>query len=122
MARILVIDDEETARYTVRAYLESAGHGVVEAEDAHIGLDLHAGSRFDLVIIDIFMPRLDGLAAIKALRRRDPELPIIAVSGGGKYNRLEPLIKSAEAGANGRMIKPFTKDGLLGEVRRVVAT
>ena len=117
MARILVIDDEESARYTLREYLQTGGHEVVVAEDGGKGLDLHNDNGFNLVIVDIYMPGLGGLETIQMLRLRDQKLPIIAVSGGGQYKRLESLISSVDVGATTRMLKPFTKDHLLEVVQ-----
>jgi CheY-like chemotaxis protein len=79
--RILVIDDQTQVRAAVSLALRAKGFDVVTAENGHAGLRTFKASRFDLVIADIFMPEMDGVKLIKALRERNPDLPVIAVSG-----------------------------------------
>ena len=116
MARILVIDDEELARFTVRKYLESAGYSVIEARDGDEGLALHDEDPCALVITDIIMPEKEGLETILALRRSDPDLPIIAISGGGREGYPGYLEAAQPFGANHTLAKPFSQDDLLGVV------
>lgn len=79
--RILVIDDQTQVRAAVSLALHAKGFDVVTAENGHAGLRTFKASPFDLVIADIFMPEMDGVKLIKALRERNPDLPVIAVSG-----------------------------------------
>lgn len=79
--RILVIDDQTQVRAAVSLALRAKGFDVVTAENGQAGLRAFKASRFDLVIADIFMPEMDGVKLIKALRERSPDLPVIAVSG-----------------------------------------
>ncbi len=116
MARILVIDDEEFARSTVRKYLESAGHSVIEARDGDEGLALQNEDPCAVVITDIIMPEKEGLETIMALRRSDPDLPIIAISGGGREGYRGYLEAAKPFGANHSLAKPFSQDDLLGAV------
>ena len=83
MARVLVIDDDEEYRTLVRHMLVGEGHQVDEALDGAEGLRLFGKSPPDLVLTDINMPGLDGHEVITAIRVLHPEVPIIAVSGGG---------------------------------------
>lgn len=79
--RILVIDDQTQVRAAISLALRAKGFDVVTAENGHAGLRTFKASPFDLVIADIFMPEMDGVKLIKALRERNPNLPVIAVSG-----------------------------------------
>ncbi|HYW60797.1 MAG TPA: response regulator [Xanthobacteraceae bacterium] len=81
MARILVVDDDVKVRRTVRALLERAGHAVVLAERGHDGAAAIEAFAFDLAIVDIFMPGMNGLETIRAFRQSAPTLPIIVISG-----------------------------------------
>ncbi len=81
MARVLAIDDDGAVCATVCAILERAGHQVVTAQDGRRGLKLLEAEQFDLLLIDIFMPEMDGLETIRVLRRSKPKLPIIVMSG-----------------------------------------
>jgi len=81
MRRILIIDDQAQVRTAVSLALRAKGFEVVTAENGHAGLRAFKASKFDLAIVDIFMPEMDGVKLIKALRERNPGLPVIAVSG-----------------------------------------
>ncbi len=116
MAKILVIDDEELARFTVRKYLMSAGHSVIEAKDGLEGLALQDKDPCDLVITDIIMPEKEGLETILELRQADSGLPIIAISGGGREGYSDYLEAARPFGANCSLAKPFSQDDLLSAV------
>lgn len=123
MARILVVDDEELIRYTMREILEEFGHEVVDAKNGNECLTLQKESPFDLVITDIIMPEKEGLETITELKRTYPELKVIAFSGGGRTRHLDYLEKAKELGADEIIAKPFTEskirevvDGLLNDV------
>src|SRR5262245_64476782 len=81
MSRILVVDDDNSVRSAIRTLLEHEGHTVAVAESGRAGLNLLETHVFDVVIVDIFMPGMDGLETIKAFHRHAPSVPIIAVSG-----------------------------------------
>lgn len=81
MRRILIIDDQPQVRTAVGLALRAKGFEVETAENGHAGLRTFKASPFDLVIADIFMPEMDGVKLIKALREQNPGLPVIAVSG-----------------------------------------
>jgi CheY-like chemotaxis protein len=81
MSRVLVIDDEQNVRATVSYALKTKGFDVVAVEHGRLGLLEQAKSPFDLAIVDIYMPGMDGVKLIRALREGAPDLPIIAISG-----------------------------------------
>lgn len=113
MAKILVIDDEEMARYTVMKILHSAGYEVTEAENGDLGLRRLGSQPADLVITDIIMPEKEGIGTILELKQNYPDVKIIAMSGGGRTVNLDYLGKAQKLGANAAIAKPFTKDELL---------
>lgn len=113
MAHILVIDDEELARYTVREVLQSAGHEVAEAANGAKGIALQKAQSFDLVITDIIMPEKEGVETIIELKRDFPDLTIIGISGGGRTRNLDFLKLAEQFGAERVLSKPFTEDHLL---------
>lgn len=117
MARILVIDDEELARFTIREILETAGHDVTEARDGEEGIAFQAANPFDLIITDIIMPRKEGVETIIELKRDHPNLRIIAISGGGRTRNLDFLKLAEEYGADKVLPKPFSEDELLAAVK-----
>jgi len=118
MARVLVIDDDEGHRTLVRAMLESVGHSVEDAVDGAEGLKMFGKDPAHLVLTDINMPGLDGHEVISALRVLHPNVPIIAISGGGPASKDELLAKAARLGASEVIVKPFEFEQLVGAVRR----
>lgn len=81
MRRVLVIDDKAYVRATIASVLRLAGFEVVGVDDGASGLRKFEESSFDLVIVDVYMPGVDGVKVIKELRKRAPNFPIIAISG-----------------------------------------
>jgi CheY-like chemotaxis protein len=114
---ILVIDDEPFVREALERVLKSSAVSVVGAADAAAGLALLDQSAADLVIIDVVLPGMDGVAAIKQIRSDHPNIRIIAISGGGNFglNAYQPdaistsayLAACKAAGADGTLAKPF---------------
>jgi CheY-like chemotaxis protein len=116
MRRVLVIDDEELARYTMREILESAGYEVVEAANGNQGLAHLRINKFDLVVTDIIMPEKDGIETIIELKNDFPEMTVIAVSGGGRSLRLDFLKLAKQYGATKVLAKPFSEEDLLASM------
>ena len=121
MARILIIDDEDELRSMLRQMLEQAGHEVTEAVNGAEGIKLYEQDRPDLVITDIIMPEKEGVETIIALRRADPDLPIIAISGGGRLQATDFLTMARKLGARRTLSKPFRRDQLLEAVDECLA-
>jgi len=113
MANILIVDDEELARFTLRDILESAGHSVTEACNGNEAIEQQRRGDFDLVITDVVMPEKEGVETIIELKRDYPELKIIAISGGGRTKNLDFLKLAEDLGADDAIAKPFTEDALM---------
>ncbi len=116
MARIMIIDDEPNLRSMLRRMLYQAGHQVSEAGNGAEGIDMYERDPPDLVITDILMPEKEGIETILALHRADPDLPIIAISGGGRSGGADFLCIAENLGARHTLSKPFRGDQLLGAV------
>jgi PAS domain S-box-containing protein len=114
MARVLIVDDERSIRLDLAEFLRAEGNDVVEAEDAESVQQHLKEGRFDLVVSDIVMPRLTGLALLRTVRDLAPETPVVILTG-------EPTMESAREavrqGALDYLTKPVTKEAIL----RVVA-
>ena len=117
MARILVVDDEDTIRHVLRQLLQSRGHSIEEARDGQAALEFCLREAFDLVITDIRMPRRDGLSLIKGLREYSRNIKMIALTGHDS----EALDQAKEAGASYCFHKPFKMDELLEAVEDLVS-
>jgi two-component system KDP operon response regulator KdpE len=113
--RILVIDDEPAMVGAVAALVGSVGHRVSAAYDGSEGLRRHDADRPDLVILDLAMPGMDGLAVCTEIRRRG-STPIIILSGEGQE---AAKVEALDAGADDYVTKPFGKSELLARIRAV---
>lgn len=121
MKRILVIDDDSEIRYCVRAILEKAGYEVLEADNGKSGIELFRRTSADLAMVDIFMPEKEGIETIRELRKGDPELKILAVSGGILGHDPHHYLNIAQMlGANGSLEKPFKQDRLLEVIGKML--
>lgn len=116
MTRILVIDDDDQLRQMLRRMLEYTGYEVVEAADGAQGLKVFHEEPTDLVITDILMPGQEGIETIILLRRDYPDVPVIAISGGGTISANAHLNTAGKLGADRTLSKPFTRDEILSAV------
>lgn len=122
MARILIIDDEEVVRFTVRKLLEKHDHEVVEARTGIEGVSLFQANEIDLVVTDIIMPDKEGLETIREIRSLDDKVKIIAVSGGGRIGPDSFLAMAERLGANKTFTKPFDMADFVAAVDRLLLT
>ena len=115
MAQILIAEDNDADRLLLVAVLEEAGHELHFAEDGEEALTIYAKNPIDVVVTDIMMARKDGVELIMALRKLNPDVAIIAVSGKGRT-----ALGFAElAGAQKIMAKPVDRDELIRAVREM---
>ena len=115
MARILLIEDNNSVRSVLREALELAGHTVIEARNGAEGLDLFPQAGADLVITDIVMPDKDGLDVVTALREQVPPVNIIAISGA-RDSAEDYLDLAYRMGAVKVLLKPFTAAALIAAI------
>jgi CheY-like chemotaxis protein len=120
MARILLIEDDEPVRTVLFLTLVHAGHTVVEARNGREGLDLFRSASFDLVITDIVMPEKEGFEVLMKIRRKNPALKIIAISGGGLHNAAHYLHTAKLLGAAKVLAKPFSNEMLMAAVNELL--
>ncbi|ABB23755.1 response regulator transcription factor [Pelodictyon luteolum] len=120
MKRILVIDDEPDILNLMRRMLEKHGYRVSCAENGKIGLQHIDHEPYDLVITDMQMPGVDGMAIIHHLSKRAPDTRIIAISGGIKLYGADNLDRAEEAGAEAILAKPFTTKEFVATVAGVL--
>ncbi len=114
MATILFIDDEDSVRRLFQVALEGAGYRVLIAESGKHGLRLLEHQEVDLILVDIFMPDMDGLQLIPILRKTRPASKIMAITGRpGRRNYLD---MAKHLGAHDTLMKPFSLQELLDAV------
>ena len=117
MDRLLVVDDEQKIREVIREYAEWSGYSVTEAGDGMTALGLCKLNDYDLVIMDIMMPKLDGFSACKEIRKIK-DIPVIMLSARGEeYDKLFGF----ELGIDDYIVKPFSPKELMARVNAVLA-
>lgn len=102
--RILVVDDEESIRYTLSEYLNSAGYEVVAANDGADALQKFIHGKFDCIVSDFMMPRIDGLELLKRIRIMDSDVIFIMITG---FSKMDTEANAIEEGAYAYLTKPF---------------
>jgi DNA-binding response OmpR family regulator len=115
--RILVVDDEPTIQFLLKQLLAAEGYEVVTASNGDEAERLSRTQWFDLFLIDLIMPRKDGIETILSLRTFRVSTPIIAMSGGWNEGTRSCLPLAGKVGACGTLAKPFDRDTLLGTIR-----
>lgn len=115
MTRILVVDDEQLVRSLTVQVLERAGHDVVGVADAKEALELLERERVDLVVSDVVMPGLTGVELLNELRDRQPDLPVVLMTGGSPQP--ERTTQALELAAIGIVHKPYSHADLLDAVQ-----
>jgi DNA-binding response OmpR family regulator len=121
MAHILLIDDDDSFRTMLRKTLVFSGHTVVEARNGKEGLALFDRAHADLVITDIVMPEKEGIEVLMELRKKEPPVKIIAMSGGGRVNATDYLRIARQLGAARVLAKPFANEALSAAITEVLA-
>lgn len=119
MHRILLLDDDEPLRRALRLSLQKAGYEVVEPASGLHGL-MVAAQAADLIVTDMVMPGIEGVETIRTLRQLRPQLPIIAISGGGRGSALSYLQIATLLGASATLEKPFEPSDLCAAIARLL--
>ena len=116
---MLLIDDDDRVRKTVALMLQAFGHEVREADSGITGLRQFDADRPDLVITDIIMPDMEGVETISEIKRLNPSMKIIAMSGGGRIKNTDFLKLAKSAGAAVTLNKPFDDEELAAAIDAV---
>jgi two-component system, chemotaxis family, chemotaxis protein CheY len=119
MAKILIIDDAKFMRMTLSNILKKANHEIVgEGENGKEAVELYRALRPDVVTLDITMPIMNGLEAVKAIKQEDPNAKIIICSAMGQQKM---VVEAIEAGALDFIVKPFDEPRVIDAVNRVLS-
>ena len=117
MYKILVVDDEPKIREVIREYAEFSGYEVVEAEDGMSAIGLCKLNDYDLIIMDVMMPKLDGFSACKEIKKIK-DVPVIMLSARGEeYDKLFGF----ELGVDDYIVKPFSPKELMARINAVLS-
>ena len=125
MTRVLVVDDDPMVCMAIEISLQHHGFAVTIADGGETGLRALEGARFDLMIVDIFMPHMRGFESVRVFHERAPAIPLIAMSGYAFANLDSPapdfLRMALELGAARCLRKPFTPMALLTVINECLA-
>jgi CheY-like chemotaxis protein len=113
MTSILIIDDDETFRKIVCRYLENEDLQVIEADNGDEGLKIFTSMQPEIVLIDLVMPKKDGLTAIQEIVAMNPHTKIVAVSGGLVFLPYVYLDEARAVGSHFTLPKPFDRQQLI---------
>jgi DNA-binding response OmpR family regulator len=115
--RILVIEDELPMRTALVETLKAAGYRVLAAEDGERGLEFACTEPFDLILLDVMMPKLDGFAVCREIRRRGRNCPVLMLTAKGA---VDDRVHGLDSGADDYLVKPFSLRELLARVRALL--
>jgi len=121
MFRILLVDDDDDFRKMLHKMIERAGYAVQDASNGKLALDLYREHPCDLILTDLVMPEKEGLETIAELRRFNPHIKIIAMSGGGGSGPRGYLDLAKKMGAKRTLAKPFSHQEILDAITEVLA-
>ncbi len=117
MAKILIVDDAEFLRVRISKMLSGDGHQIVEADNGAKALDLYKSFQPNVVLMDITMPEMDGLSALKAIRSFDSKAQVIMLTALGQESVVLEAIKS---GARDFIVKPFERERVLSAISKLI--
>lgn len=116
MVRVMIVDDAAFMRMMLRRMIEGAGFEVVaEAENGEVAVNKYKEYNPDLVTMDITMPEMDGLTAVKKIRALDPSATIIMCSAMGQQGM---VIDAIQSGAKDFIVKPFQQDRVIETIKK----
>lgn len=117
MPKLLIVDDEEKIREFVKKYALFEGHTIKEASNGLDAIDMCKEEKFDLIILDIMMPELDGFSTCKEIKKTEPNMPIIMLSARGEeYDKIHGF----ELGIDDYVVKPFSPKELMMRVDAIL--
>jgi two-component system, chemotaxis family, chemotaxis protein CheY len=117
MAKILIVDDAEFLRVRISKMLIADGFEVSEAENGLKAIEAYKANQPDMVLMDITMPEMDGLSALKELRKIDPAAKVIMLTALGQESVVLEAVKS---GARDFIVKPFERDRVLSAINKIL--
>lgn len=118
MKKILVVDDAEFLRVRITKMLSADGYEVMEAENGLRAVETYKSQRPDVVLMDVTMPEMDGLTALKEIRGFDPKARVVMLTALGQESVVLEAIKS---GAGDFVVKPFDRDRVINAIQKLLS-
>lgn len=119
MTRVLVVDDAAFMRSMLRRILEDEGYEIQEAPDGDVAIKKYKESKYDLITMDIVMPNVDGVTAVKEIMRVDPDAKIIMITALAHKTL---VLRALRAGAKDFIVKPFDSTAVIEAVKNTLKT
>jgi DNA-binding NtrC family response regulator len=116
--RLLIVDDDSAFQFVLRDTLLQEGYSVAVASDGHEALTAVKKEPFDLILLDIFMPGIDGFGVLKWVKQNIPKLKVIMITG---YADLKLAVESKRLGAENFVAKPYMRKDLLDTIQAALA-
>lgn len=117
MAKILIVDDAQFLRVRISKILQAEGHEVIEAENGIRAVEVYKSSNPDIVLMDITMPEMDGLTALKEIRAYDSNAKVVMLTALGQESIVLEAIKS---GAKDFVVKPFERERVIRAIGKLL--
>jgi two-component system chemotaxis response regulator CheY len=117
MPKVLIVDDVEFSRGRMIKALGNAGYSVVEAEDGVEAVKRYCSERPDVVLMDITMPEMDGVSALREIRTVDPDAQVVMLARMGQEI---VVLEALEAGARDYLVQPFETERILATLTKVL--
>src|SRR4051812_12451897 len=115
--RILLVEDEENLRSTIRLNLELEGYDVTEARDGKVGFNQFRSAHFDLIILDVMLPEMDGYTLCQKIRLENTQVPVIFLTAKGASDE---RVQGLKLGADDYLAKPFNLEELLLRINSLI--
>ncbi|MCY0882167.1 MAG: response regulator [Firmicutes bacterium] len=112
---VLIVDDAAFMRLRLKKMIEAAGYQVIEADNGQKAVQIYHDRHPDLVLMDITMPEMDGITALKIIREEDPQAKVLMVSALGQQNM---VISAIQAGAKDFIVKPYEPERIINALKK----
>lgn len=119
-AKILIVDDNDLMRTLLRSILRNEDYQIIgETKNGALALEFIGRNKPDLICMDVIMPEMDGLEALKAIKENHPEIAVVMITGNPSVDNVQESIQS---GANGFIVKPFNAAKVLDTLKQALGT
>ncbi|HNS14610.1 MAG TPA: response regulator transcription factor [Syntrophorhabdaceae bacterium] len=115
--KVLLVEDESKVAHFISKGLEEEGYSVDVAQDGKKGLDCVSASAYDIVLLDLMIPEIDGLELLKRMRAADIDTPVLIITAKSSK---EDVVKGLDTGSDDYLTKPFSFDELLARIRALL--
>ena len=117
MSKVMIVDDTEFLRLRITRMLTEDGFNTVEAEDGQIAVNVYKNEHPDLVLMDLSMPNMDGLTALRKIKEHDPQALVIMLTALGQEST---VLEAIQSGAKDYIVKPFQKERVLSAINKLL--